>query len=505
MKKVHVVLGIPVEYREWCWLPSLLRRENNGLPPREEIKRIKDEKLTRPITAVEPGANGGGRKRSSSPACEPSVEKKPITSSIARRSSSVAENLVIDLTFPKGVKMTVEPEPVKPAAPKVTASIAERLAQHMSLVVPLVSRFVSKSPSGAKFSFASKRFVAIKSGKVDFATKVAPRLIPSSAMTDLSVEKGKSTHTGNCKRSTESEAGEFPKVCALLKADLLEDIDACAKFIDSVGKVVIRSDSFAKRPAYSKRSSLIATMHKTLILVVESMRVDQDAVKCAKEVEMELLEIAQQKVAHLNVRLSATQAMLEIAENEVSRVSQVVEDFECVNSELRSACFAKDDELIFMHAEMSHLKQVASKLESKEMDQQGALSSENLKNELDEFHGAHTGLVEENVQLKDEKVGHEVALVFCQANFYKLGYVDHLQSRSSDYEFSEKDFKTFSISPVDFLDFSLDVAFGGAAEGQAVQAGVAEDKLMETLAAGSGAAAEGVAVGEPVVAQAAKK
>ena len=75
------------------------------------------------------------------------------------------------------------------------------------------------------------------------------------------------------------------------------------------------------------------------------------------------------------------------------------------------------------------------------------------------------------MKLKNEKSDHEVVLASCQANFYKLGYVDHLQGRPSDYEFSEKVFETFSISPVDLLDFSFEAAFGGAAEGQAVQQG----------------------------------
>ena len=87
-----------------------------------------------------------------------------------------------------------------------------------------------------------------------------------------------------------------------------------------------------------------------------------------------------EEVAHFNARLSATQAILEGAEKEISRVFPVVEDLERVNLELRSACFTKDEELIFMHAEVSRLKKVANKLESKEVDLQGALSaSKNLK------------------------------------------------------------------------------------------------------------------------------
>ncbi|KAM1686180.1 hypothetical protein TB2_033497 [Malus domestica] len=147
----------------------------------------------------------------------------------------------------------------------------------------------------------------MKSGKVDSAAKVAPRPSPHSVVTDSSAENGKSARVGSCERSTESEVGEFPEVYALLKADLLEDVDACAKFVNNVGKVIIRLDSFAKCPAYSRRSSLIATMHKTLIPAAESMRVDQNVIKCAKEAEVALvaqLHSAAEKIEKLESELA---------------------------------------------------------------------------------------------------------------------------------------------------------------------------------------------------------
>ncbi|KAM2408922.1 hypothetical protein ACFX1X_027890 [Malus domestica] len=140
--------------------------------------------------------------------------------------------------------------------------------------MPLVFGFVSKHPSRAKSGSASARLTAMKSRMVDSAAKVAPGPVPPSAKTNSSAEKGKSTCIGTCERSTESKAEEFPDVCALLKADLLEDLDACTKFVDSVGKVIVCSNSFTKHPAYSRRSSPITTMHKTLILASESMCVD---------------------------------------------------------------------------------------------------------------------------------------------------------------------------------------------------------------------------------------
>ncbi|KAM1581846.1 hypothetical protein ACFX10_029648 [Malus domestica] len=249
------------------------------MPPKEKIKRIKDEALASPVAVIEPAANGGGKKRYSSPACESLVEKKPKTSSVTRGSSSVAKKLVIDLTFLEGAKKTVKPKPMKPAAPKCML--------------------------GTKSGLTSKRLAAMKSRKVNSADKVAPKHVHSSAMTDSFAENGKSAHIGSCERSTKFEVREFLEVCALLKADLLEDVDACAKFVDSVGKVVIRSDSFAKRPAYSRRSSLSATMHKTLILEAKSIRVDQDAIKCAKEAEVALVAQLRSAVENTEKLISA--------------------------------------------------------------------------------------------------------------------------------------------------------------------------------------------------------
>ncbi|KAM2889967.1 hypothetical protein FF1_013531 [Malus domestica] len=111
----------------------------------------------------------------------------------------------------------------------------------------------------------------MKSQKVDSATKVALGPVDPSIVTDLSAEKGRSTRTSNCERPTESKDEEFLEVYELLKANLLKDVDAYAKFFDSFGKVVIRSDFFEKRLAYSRRSSLIATMQKTLILAAQSI------------------------------------------------------------------------------------------------------------------------------------------------------------------------------------------------------------------------------------------
>lgn len=64
---MHITLGIPPEYYERCWMFNPLHLKKCEMPLREEIKRIKEEALARPIAAVEPAANESVKKRSSSP------------------------------------------------------------------------------------------------------------------------------------------------------------------------------------------------------------------------------------------------------------------------------------------------------------------------------------------------------------------------------------------------------------------------------------------------------
>lgn len=156
---------------------------------------------------------------------------------------------------------------------KVATTVAEWIAQRKVYIVPLVFGFVSKHASEVKSSSTSKRFVAMKSVKVDSVAKVAPWPVRSTTETDLSVEKKKYASMGSCEKSTKSSFADVHKVGGLLKVDLLDEVDVYSKFVDSVGKVICL-DSFAKHSTYSRRSSLLAIMHKTLILAVESIRVD---------------------------------------------------------------------------------------------------------------------------------------------------------------------------------------------------------------------------------------
>ena len=99
------------------------------------------------------------------------------------------------------------------------------------------------------------------------------------------------------------------------------------------------------------------------------------------------------------------------------------------------------------------------------MELQGALSAnENLKNELDELQSARTNLIKEIKQLKSEKSSLGVVLAQGQADFYKLGYIDHFLGMPSGYAFSDKDLEPFSISSENLLKFSFESAVGGVAE-----------------------------------------
>ena len=135
----------------------------------------------------------------------------------------------------------------------------------------------------------------------------------------------------------------------IFKPYLLEDIDACAKLVDGVRWVICLS-SFAKHTTQYKMIALFSMMQKTAILAAESMLIDQQDTKVAKEMiktmaaetysfvekikklESELvnlkgsnisaptslqLETACQEIVDLKTRLDAIQVKYESAENEI--------------------------------------------------------------------------------------------------------------------------------------------------------------------------------------------
>ncbi|KAM2787077.1 hypothetical protein PS2_007898 [Malus domestica] len=153
------------------------------------------------------------------------------------------------------------------------------------------------------------------------------------------------------------------------------------------------------------------------------MLLDQEDTKAAKEV----LETARQEIVDLKTMLDAIQ----------------------------------DEELIAAYNQVIHFKKVVDRLEPQVLELQGALKiNDNLKKKVDELQQVCVCLLKENEQLKGEKVGFEALLTQNQADFYKLGYVDHLFGRSFDFEFSGKDFETFSISLEDLLAFTFESYIG---------------------------------------------
>ena len=387
MKKVHVALGIPSEYREWRWLLSPLRREKDGLPPKEEIKRIKTAALVRPITVVEPAANDSGRKKHSPPAQELPAEKKPRMvrgglstaqevfdekrpKTASREGSPAAPKLVIDLTSSKNEKKEAAGSvPVTPAVPKAASSIADKIAQHRGSSVPPVPKFVLKRPLGVKSDSPSERLATMKSGRTPLPAKVAPKLVPSTAETKLPSERRETACASSRDKAAKPNSKEVAEICALLKPDLLEDMDACANFVDGI-KGVIGPGFFVKHTPEYRRAALLTMMQKTTILAAESMVHDQEDTKAAKEMarsmaaeaysstekvkklESELaalkrsniaaptslqLETARQEITNLKARLDATQVKYESAEKEIERYIPQIQDLERSISESRSA------------------------------------------------------------------------------------------------------------------------------------------------------------------------
>ncbi|KAM1461310.1 hypothetical protein ACFX11_045681 [Malus domestica] len=506
MKKVHVTLGIPFEYREWRWLLSHLRREKGRLPPQEEIKRIKADAMARPIAMMEPTINEGGKKKHSSSAQETSAEKKLKTARgdspaptineggkkkhsppaqetpVEKKLKTVCEDfpvipkIMIDLTSSKGEKeRTARFVPVMPIASKDASLIAKKITQRRSSSMPPVPKFVPKRSSGANSGSPLERLATMKSDKVSMPAKMVPKPASSAAAPNSSTDKKETVRSGKLGESTKAVSGEFAEVCALLKPDLLEDMDTCAKFVDGVREIVGPS-LFAKHTSEYRKAALLSMMQKTTLLAAESMFLDQDDTKAAKEMARTMAAEAYSSVEKIN-KLESELAVLK-GSNIPAPTSLQLE--------------AARQEIMDLKTRLDAI-QVVDRLEPQVLELQSTLKiNDNLKKEIEELQRVRACLLEENEQLKVEKAGFEASLTQSQADFYKLGYVDHLYGRPSDFEFSGKDFETFSISPEDLLAFTFESSFGEVVGEVGVQAGTAEGKAPDDTAAENIKAAKGV-------------
>ncbi|KAM1500019.1 hypothetical protein ACFX10_022631 [Malus domestica] len=165
------------------------------------------------LSMMEPATNEGGKKRPSLPAQETHAEKKPKTSSATHEGSPATPNLVIDLTSFKAEKEeAARSVSVVPTIPKVTSSIADKIAQRRSSSLPPVLKCVPKRPSETKSGSPLERLAIMKSDKVPLPAKVAPKLVPSAAKTDSFAEKKVTTRAGSCEKSTKSVSKEVVEI-----------------------------------------------------------------------------------------------------------------------------------------------------------------------------------------------------------------------------------------------------------------------------------------------------
>ncbi|KAM2816178.1 hypothetical protein COP1_040446 [Malus domestica] len=175
-------------------------------------------------------------------------------------------------------------ELVAPAMPKIASTIANRIAQHRGFVVPPMSKSMLRRPLGAKSGSPLKRLATMKSDKVDSTAKVAPRPIPLAAKTSSPTEKEETTQVDSCEKSTKPVFGKVAKIYALLKPDLLEDMDVCAKLVDSVRGVICPS-SFVKHSTQYRNTALLAMIQKMAIMAAESTFLDQEDTKAVNKVQ----------------------------------------------------------------------------------------------------------------------------------------------------------------------------------------------------------------------------
>ena len=109
------------------------------------------------------------------------------------------------------------------------------------------------------------------------------------------------------------------------------------------------------------------------------------------------LETAYQEIVGLKTRLEEIQVKHESAEKEIRCYIPQIQDFERAVSELRSAAYAKDEELIAAYNQVIHFKRIVDRLEPQVLELQDVLKiNESLNKEVDELQHVRVGLLEEN-------------------------------------------------------------------------------------------------------------
>ncbi|KAM2156321.1 hypothetical protein ACFX1R_042022 [Malus domestica] len=142
---------------------------------------------------------------------------------------------------------------------RMASTIADRVAQRRSPVVPPMPKFVPRCLLRAKSGLPLERLTIMKSDKVDSAAKVALRPTSSAAEADSPAGKEKTARVGSYEKSIKPASGEAAEIYVLLRPDLLKDMDVCAKFVDCVKKVVCPS-FFAKHTTQYRITALLAMM-----------------------------------------------------------------------------------------------------------------------------------------------------------------------------------------------------------------------------------------------------
>ncbi|KAM1774379.1 hypothetical protein ACFX12_043756 [Malus domestica] len=92
------------------------------------------------------------------------------------------------------------------------------------------------------------------------SAKVAPMPTHFTAETDSPAGKEDIARVSSCEKSTKPSSREAAEICVLLKLDLLEVMDVCAKYVDS-GKKVVCPSSFAKHTTQYRMTALLTMMH----------------------------------------------------------------------------------------------------------------------------------------------------------------------------------------------------------------------------------------------------
>ncbi|KAM1141040.1 hypothetical protein ACFX19_041756 [Malus domestica] len=141
----------------------------------------------------------------------------------------------------------------------------------------------------------------MKSDKVDSTAKVALRPTSSAAETDSPAGNKEIAHVGSCEKSTKHAYREAAEICVLLKPNMLEDMDTCAKYSKVANEVakIMAVEAYSSTEEIKRLDSELVVLKGSNISALTSLQLEttrQDIVDLKTNLDIVDIKISYESV-----------------------------------------------------------------------------------------------------------------------------------------------------------------------------------------------------------------